>query len=215
MVADGQGSFASVNEQMLLDACKRVEATATGAVVPDLREQLEGLICKLGVCFGIRPSEMRGEDGDGFDTARAYVVAWLDLAREPKYRSALKPQQLTHACRRALRECKRFPSYGLLVSLGRGEDVTGYPGGVLKGDDPAPQREVHADFEALARKWEKDSRQRGLRPSESTPPDVARERLREFQALMARRFRMGEAPPPTPQPSTSKAPRESEPGEDG
>lgn len=208
-----QRVMGSIAEQMLLDACDRIEAMPDyrdERYSEDLKDRLAGAVAMLGASLGVPASDVR--DDHGFDVAKAFVVA----AAGDKHRApSLTPSQFLHGIKRAVRECRRFPTFGLLCELARGRDVSGFPGDYLRDAEPTAAPEIAPEFEALARRWEKDSRERGLRPNQDTPRDIAMERLREFDDLMGRHFRMGEAPPPTPQPPPSRASYESEPGEDG
>lgn len=159
----------------------------------ELRARAGIMLSLVGAAFGIKSEQMRGEGehGDGFDTARAYVVAAAgDKTRAPE----LTPSQFAEGVRRVFRECRTFPSYGLLRDLAHGRDVTGYPGGMLKGQEDPTQPEIHPRWADLAKRWARENRAMDAGHRGITTREVGIARAREFQKLMGETFTVGDWP---------------------
>jgi hypothetical protein len=168
-----------------------------GEWTKELRARGGILLSLLGAACGIRSEEMRGEQsgGDGFDVPRAYVMA---ASGDSNRAQEMTPDQFAEGVRRAMRECRRFPSYGLLRDLAHGRDVTGYPGGMLNGQDTPAKATVHPRWEEIAQRWERENRAAGLSVREVTTAERGLARVREFQKLMDETFTVGEWPAEEP-----------------
>lgn len=175
-----------------IEAMFRHPDARKGLWTDEMRSRAEVCLTLLGAAFGIKGEVMRGENGgDGFDVPRAYVVA----AAGDKHRSAeLSPSQFAEGMRAAMRECRKFPSYGLLRDLARGKDVTGYAGGMLRGQDDPPSPVIHARWEALAREWDGENRLADRSNRGVTTREVGRQRVRQFLELMGETFTVGDWP---------------------